>query len=160
MSPILLPKHCVLVAALVLLSSAGVAAQDTAKLVTRADVEKVTGAKFDDGTQPMAGQVAFQQKDGNLQVSVDIEKPDAGSTVRSWEATIKNMSPSTRVDTVPGIGRDAIFYSTRKDSGALSADFDKPRVQLRVAVAGAATTAQAKQIVIDLARIVGPRVGK
>jgi hypothetical protein len=138
---------------------ASAAAQDLAKLVTKADVEKVTGAKFKDGWKPMDGQLMFQQLDGDLQISVDLEKRDAGANVRSWEATMKKMQPATKVDTVTGIGRDAIYYSTRADLGALSADFEKPRVQMRVAVAGAKTPAQARQIVTDLAKIIGPKVG-
>jgi hypothetical protein len=70
------------------------------------------------------------------------------------------MAPATRVDTVAGVGKDAIYHSTRADNGALSADFDKPRVQLRVAVAGAKSPAQAKQIVVALAKVVGARIGK
>ena len=149
-----------LVAALAAFLLSGIAAaQDLSKLVTKADVEKAAGAKFKDGSKPMDSQIMFQQEGGDLQVSVDLEKRDAGTSVRSWEATIKKMRPSTQVETVKGIGHDAIFYSSRPDSGALSADFDKPRVQLRVAVAGAKTPAQAKQIVTDLAKVVGPRVG-
>ena len=72
---------------------------------------------------------------------------------------MKKMQPATKVESVTGIGRDAIYYSTRADLGALSADFDKPRVQMRVAVAGAKTPAQARQIVTDLAKIIGPKVG-
>ena len=93
-------------------------------------------------------------------MSVDLEPREASKTVRGWEATMKRMQPTAKVETVPGIGKDAIFYSTRADLGAVDADFDNPRVQLRVAVAGAKTPAQAKQIVVDLARIVGPKVGK
>jgi hypothetical protein len=136
------------------------AAQDLAKIVTKADVEKVTGAKFQAGTKPMASQMLFMQEGGDLQVSVDVEPRDAASTVRSWEATIKKMEPKQKVDTIPGVGKDAIYFSARSDSGALSADYDAPRVQLRVAVAGATNPARAKQIVVDLAKIVGPRVGK
>lgn len=135
-------------------------AQDLAKIVTRADVEKATGAKFQAGTQPMPSQMMFVQEGGDLQLSVEVEPRDAASTVRSWEATIKKMQPNQKVDTIPGVGKDAIYFSARPDSGALSADYDKPRVQLRVAVAGAKTPVQAKQVVVDLAKIVGPRVGK
>ena len=135
------------------------AAQDLARLVTKADVEKVTGAKFKDGWKPMDGQLMFQQLDGDLQISIDLEKREAGASVRSWEATMKKMQPATKVESVKGIGQDAIYYSTRADLGALSADFDKPRVQMRVAVAGAKTPAQARQIVTDLAKIIGPKVG-
>lgn len=134
-------------------------AQDPAKLALKADVEKVTGTKFNAGTSPMSGQVMFQQVDGGLQVSVEIEQRDADASVRSWEAMMKKMRPTLVVDTVKGVGRDAIFHSTRADLGALSADFDKPRVQLRIAVSGAKSPAQAKQIVVDLAKVVGPRVG-
>ena len=62
---------------------------------------------------------------------------------------------------MPGVGKDAIFYSTRADLGAVDADFDNAaRVELRVSVGGAKTPAQAKQIVVDLAKTIGPRVGK
>ncbi|MEO8752854.1 MAG: hypothetical protein ABI624_09255 [Casimicrobiaceae bacterium] len=149
-----------LVFAMSTLAAGGAAAQDVAKLVTKAEVEKITGVKLKDGWKPMPTQVMFQQEGGDLQVSIDVEARDAASTVRSWEATIKRMQPSTKVDTVPGVGKDAIYYSTRPDSGALSADFDQPRVQLRVAVAGAKTPAQAKQIAVDLAKIAGPKVGR
>ena len=134
-------------------------AQDPAKIVTKADVEKVTGAKFDAGTSPMSGQVMFQQTGGGMQISVDIEKREADASVRTWEAMMKKMRPSQAIETVKGVGRDAIYHSTRADLGALSADFDKPRVQLRVSVSGAKDAAQAKQIVIDLAKVAGPRVG-
>jgi hypothetical protein len=141
--------------------SAGVASgQDLAKLVTKADVEKVTGAKFIDGWKPMKTQIAFAQDGGDLQVSVDVEPPEAGKTVRTWEATMKKLRPDTRVETIPGVGRDAIFYSTRADSGSVSVDFASPRTQMTVGVSGAKTPAQARQIVVDLAKIVGPRVGK
>ena len=73
---------------------------------------------------------------------------------------MKKMRPTTKVDTVPGVGKDCIFVSTRADSGALYADFDKPRVQLNVGVAGARTPEQAKQIAVDLAKVIGPRIGK
>ncbi|MEO8740198.1 MAG: hypothetical protein ABI537_10925 [Casimicrobiaceae bacterium] len=73
---------------------------------------------------------------------------------------MKKMSPDTKVETIVGIGRDAIYYSTRADSGKLSADFAAPRTQLSVAVAGAKSPAQAKQIVVDLAKIVAPRIAK
>ena len=135
-------------------------AQDLAKIVTKADVEKVTGQKFKDGTKPMASQVSFSQDGGDLTVSVDLEPREASRTVRGWEATMKKMQPGAKVETVPGVGRDAIFYSTRPDLGALDGDFDNPRVQLRVAVSGAKTPAQARQIVVDLAKTIGPRVGK
>jgi hypothetical protein len=146
--------------AAVLALSGGALAQDFGKLLTRAEVEKVAGAKFGDPSQPMKSQLMFQQQGGDLQVSLDVEPRDATQTVRSWEATIRKMGPKTKVDTVPGIGKDAIYYATRDDLGALSADFDTPRVQMRVAVAGAKTPAQAKQIVVDLARIAAPRIGK
>ena len=70
------------------------------------------------------------------------------------------MSPETKVETIAGVGRDAIFFSTRADSGSASADFASPRTQMTVAVAGAKSPAQAKQIVVDLAKIVAPRIGK
>lgn len=136
------------------------AAQDLAAIVTKADVEKVTGAKFQVGTKPMPSQMLFMQEGGDLQLSVEVEPRDVASTVRSWEATIRKMQPNQKVDTIPGVGKDAIYFSARPDSGALSADYDKPRVQLRVAIVGAKTPAQAKQIVVALAKIVGPRVGK
>ena len=145
----------------VLLASTGrTLAQDLAKLVTRADVEKATGAKFKDGWKPMETQISFAQEGGDLQVSVSVEPREAQSTVRTWEATMKKMQPATKVDTVPGVGKDAIFVSTRPDSGALYADFDKPRVQLNVGVVGAKTPEQAKKIAVDLAKVIGPRIGK
>lgn len=151
--------RCVPVLAAAFLLFAGTAhAQDPAKLVTKADVEKVTGAKFGDGTKPNPEQMMFQQVGGNLQISVDVEKAEPGKTVRTWEATMKKMRPAFKVDTVPGLGKDAIFYSMRSDSGAVSADFDKPRIQLRVSIAGAKDEAQAKQIVVDLAKAIAPRV--
>lgn len=135
-------------------------AQDLARIVTRADVEKVTGVKFKDGWKPMPTQVSFSQDGGDLTVSVDLEPREASRTVRGWEATMKQMQPAAKVETVPGVGKDAIFYSTRPDLGALDADFDPPRVQLRVAVGGVKSPEQAKKIVVELARIVAPRVGK
>jgi hypothetical protein len=135
-------------------------AQDLAKIVTKADVEKVTGQRFKDGWKPMPTQLSFSQEGGDLTVSVDLEPREGSRTVRGWEATMKKMQPSTKVETVAGVGKDAIFYSTRADLGAVDADFDNPRVQLRVSVGGAKTPAQAKQIVVDLAKTVGPRVGK
>ena len=73
---------------------------------------------------------------------------------------MKKMQPGTKVETVPGVGKDAIFVSTRPDSGALYADFDKPRVQLNVGVAGAKTSAQAKQIAVGLGKVISTRIGK
>jgi hypothetical protein len=144
-----------------LFASAGSAlAQDVAKLVSKADVEKATGAKFKDGWKPMPTQISFAQEGGDLQISVTVEPREAESTVRTWEATMKKMRPGTKVDTVPGVGKDAIFVSPRPDSGALYADFDKPRVQLNVGVAGARTPEQAKQIAVDLGKVIGPRIGK
>ena len=142
------------------LSSSMAFAQDPAKVATKADVEKVTGQKFKDGSKPMPTQIAFSQDGGALTISVDIDPREADKTVRGWEATMKKMRPGAVVETVPGLGKDAIYYSTRPDLGTVDADFDRPRVQLRVSVGGAATPAQAKQIAIDLAKIVGPRVGK
>lgn len=150
----------VLAAAAALALSGASPARDLAKLVTKADVEKAAGARFADGTRPMPTQMSFAQQGGDLQVSIDVDPRDAGTTVRSWEATMKRMQPNARVETVPGIGKDAIFYSTRSDNGAVSADFDAPRVQLRVAVGGAKSPEQAKRIAVELARAVGPRVGK
>jgi len=141
-------------------STTGALAQDLAKLVTKAEVEKAAGAKFKDGWKPMPTQVSFAEDGGNLQVSVSVEAREAQSTVRTWEATMKKMRPGTKVDTVPGVGRDAIFVSTRPDLGALYADFDTPRVQLNVAVAGAKTPEQARQIVVDLGKAISPRVVK
>ena len=150
-----------LLAISILLASASTAlGQDPAKLVTKADVEKATGAKFKDGSKPMPTQISFAEEGGNLQVSVTVEPREADSTVRTWEASMKKMRPSTKVDTVPGVGKDAIFVSNRPDLGALYADFDKPRVQLNVGVAGAKTPEQAKKIAIDLAKVIGPRIGK
>ena len=119
-----------------LLASA-VFAQAPDKIVTKADVEKVKAAKFRDGWNPMPTQVMFQQEGGDLQVSVEVEPRDAGTTVRGWEATMKKFQPNSKVDTVPGLGKDAIYYTTRADLGAVSADYDTPRVQLRVSVSGA-----------------------
>ena len=108
----------------------------------------------------MPTQISFSQEGGDLTVSVEVEPREASRTVRGWEATMKKMQPTAKVETVPGVGKDAIFSSTRADLGAVDADFDSPRVQLRVSVGGAKTPAQAKQIVVDLAKTVGPRVGK
>ncbi len=143
-----------------LLASTATLGQDLARIVTRADVEKVTGQKFKEGWKPMATQISFAQEGGDLAVSVDVEPRESSKTVRGWEATMKKMQPGAKVETVPGVGKDAIYYSTRADLGAVDADFDNPRVQLRVAVAGANSPAQAKQIVVDLAKLVGPRVGR
>jgi hypothetical protein len=148
-----------LVTCLLFASTGRALAQDLAKLVSKADVEKAAGAKFKDGWKPMPTQISFAEEGGDVQVSVSVEPREAQSTVRTWEATMKKMQPGTKVDTVKAVGRDAIFYSTRSDSGAVSADFDKPRVQLRVSVAGAKSPAQAQQIVTDLAKVIGPRVG-
>lgn len=152
-------RQCFCVAVLGMLAPLAVHAQDLGKLVTKADVEKAAAAKFDNPTKPMDGQILFQQAGGGMQISVDVEKREGDTTVRTWETSIKKMRPATKVDTVKGVGRDAIFHSTRADMGALSADFDKPRVQLRVAVSGAKSPEQAQQIVTDLAKVVGPRVG-
>ena len=148
------------VLALALLVAPLVGAQDVAKIVTKADVEKATGQKFKEGWKPMPSQISFSQDGGDLTVSVDLEPREPSKTVRGWEATMKKMQPTAKVETVPGVGKDAIFYSTRADLGAVDADFDSPRVQLRVAVGGARTPEEAKKIVVDLAKTVGPRVGK
>ena len=149
-----------IVLAVALLAAPLACAQDPGRIVTKADVEKVTGQKFKDGWKPMPTQISFSQDGGDLTVSVDLEPREASKTVRGWEATMKKMQPNAKVETVPGVGKDAIFYSTRADLGAVDADFDSPRVQLRVAVGGAKTPADAKKIVVDLAKTVGPRVGK
>ena len=73
---------------------------------------------------------------------------------------MKKMQPFIKVETVKGVSRDAIYHSTRPDRGALSADFEKPPMQLRVAVSGAKSPAQARQIATDLAKAVGSRIGK
>jgi hypothetical protein len=143
-----------------LLAAPFAAAQDVARLVTKADVEKATGQKFKDGWKPSTDSILFQQEPGDLQVGVDIETRDAGASVRGWEATMKKLQPATRVETLKGVGTDAIVYSTRADNAAVSADFNNPRVQMRVSVLGARNAEQAKKIVADLARTVGPRVGK
>ena len=144
----------------VLVAAPVAAAQDLTKLVTKADVGKATGQKFKDGWKPSTESILFQQEPGDLQVGVDIEKRDAGTSVRGWEATMKKLQPTAKVDTLKGVGVDAIVYSTRPDNAAVSVDFDRPRVQLRVSVMGAASVEQAKKIVVDLAKTVGPRVGK
>src|SRR6188474_959193 len=113
------------VCVLLLGSMSSALAQDLATVVTKADVEKVTGAKFKDGWKPMPTQISFAQEGGDLQISVDLEPRDAKTTVRGWEATMKRMQPTAKVETVPGVGKDAIYYSTRPDLGAVSADFDK-----------------------------------
>jgi hypothetical protein len=143
-----------------LVGAPSAAAQDVARLVTKADVEKATGQKFKDGWKPSTDSILFQQEPGDLQVGVDVEKRDPGTSVRGWEATMKNLQPTTKVDTLKGVGVDAIVYSTRPDNAAVSADFDRPRVQMRVSVLGAKSVEQAKKIVVDLAKTVGPRVGK
>ena len=151
----------VLRAALVVAMASSMAwAQDPAKLLTKADVEKAAGVTFKDGWAPMKGQVQFEQAGGDLQISLDIETREAGATVRGWEATMKKMQPAIKVETVPGLGSDAIFYSTRADLGKVSADFDQPRVQISVSVAGATSAAQARQIVLDLAKVAAARIRK
>ena len=135
-------------------------AQDVAKLVTQADVEKATGLKFKAPTYPMKTQAMFVQDGGDVQLSVTVEPREASQTVRSWEATTKKMRPDQKVETVPGIGKDAIFISTRADMGALWADFDAPRVQLNVGVALAKDAAQAKQYAVAVGKAVGPKIGK
>src|SRR5262245_57490810 len=135
-------------------STGSALAQDLAKIVTKADVEKAAGGKFKDGWKPMPTQISFAQEGGDVQVSVTVEPREAQSTVRTWEATMKKMQPGAKVETVPGVGKDAIFVSTRPGSGALYADFDKPRVQLNVGVAGAKTPEQAKQIAVDLGKVI------
>lgn len=143
-----------------LLACGAALAQPAATVVTQDDVEKATGLKFRPGTHPMKTQSIFAQEGGNIQVSVDIEPRDASQTVRGWEATIRKMQPDTKVDTIPGVGKDAIYFSARPDSGALSADFDQPRVQLRVAIAGAKDRAQTRQLAVAVAKAVAPKVGK
>ena len=109
--------YCVLWALAIFMVAGGSAtAQDLAKIVTKADVEKVTGAKFKDGWKPMPTQMSFGQEGGDLQISVDVEPREVSSTVRGWEATIKKMQPSNSVETVPGVGKDAIYYSMRPDT--------------------------------------------
>lgn len=135
-------------------------AQDPATLITKAEVEKAAGAPFKDGWSPMKGQVQFEQAGGDLQVSVDIDAREAGATVRTWAATMKKMEPSFTVVTVPGLGSDAVFYSTRPDLGKVTVDLEKPRRQLNVAVSGAKSVAQAKQIVVALATLAAGRASR
>ncbi len=73
---------------------------------------------------------------------------------------MKKLEPSFTVETVPGLGSDAIVYSTRPDMAKVSMDFEKPRVQISVSVSGAATPVKARQIVIDPAKLAAPRAGK
>ena len=104
------PRRFVILAfATLALTGGNAVAQDLAKIVTKADVEKATGAKFKDGWKPMPTQMSFAQEGGDLQVSVDVEPREASTTVRGWEATIKKMQPGTKVDTVAGVGKDAIY---------------------------------------------------
>ena len=114
------------VAGLALLAGGNAVAQDLAKVVTKADVEKATGAKFKDGWKPMAN--ADVVRAGGRRPAGQRRRGAARSerTVRGWEATIKKMAPGTKVDTVRAWARTRSIYSTRADTGALSADFDKP----------------------------------
>lgn len=144
----------------VTLFASTVLAQDPAKLVTKAEVEKAAGVAFKAGWAPMPGQVQFEQDGGDMQVSLDVEARDAGATVRTFAATMKKMESSFKADTVPGLGSDAIVYSTRPDLAKVSVDLEKPHVQLSVAVMGAKTPAQARQIAIDLAKVAAARAGK
>ena len=153
-------KTLAAVALIALCASAVAFAQNPATLVTKAEVEKATGATFKDGWAPMKEQVQFDQAGGDLQVSLEVEPREAGATVRTWAATMKKMEPSFRVETVPGLGSDAIVYSTRPDLAKVSVDIEKPRVQLSVSVSGAKTPAKARQIVIDLATLAAARAGK
>ncbi len=147
--------------AVIALSLSGAAlAQNPATLITKAEVEKATGATFKDGWAPMKEQVQFEQAGGDLQVSLEVEPREAGATVRTWAATMKKMQPSFTVETVPGLGSDAIVYSTRPDLAKVSFDVEKPRVQISVSVSGAKTPAKARQIVIDLAKLAAARAGK
>ena len=96
----------VLVATLIAFALSGSAlAQDLSKLITKAEVEKVTGAKFKDGWKPMEGQIMFQQEGGDLQISVEVEKRDAGASVRT-------------ASSVPGTARWAAAMTGSLDSGA------------------------------------------
>jgi hypothetical protein len=95
-----------------LLGAPFAAAQDVTKLVTRADVEKASGQKFKDGWKPSTDSILFQQEPGDLQVGVDIEKRDPGASVRGWEATMKKLQATAKVETLKGVGVDAIVYST------------------------------------------------
>jgi hypothetical protein len=140
--------------------SGAVFAQNPAALITKAEVEKATGTSFKDGWAPMKEQVQFDQAGGDMQVSLEVEPREAGATVRTWAATMKKMQPSLAVDTVPGLGSDAIVYSTRPDLAKVSFDVEKPRVQVSVSVSGAKTPAKARQIVIDLAKLAAARAVK
>lgn len=135
-------------------------AQNPATLITKAEVEKATGATFKDGWAPMKEQVQFEQAGGDMQLSLEVEPREAGATVRTWAATMKKMQPSFTVETVPGLGSDAIVYSTRPDLAKVSVDIEKPRVQISVSVFGAKTPAKARQIVIDLAKLAAARAAK
>jgi hypothetical protein len=134
------------------------AVPDVSKLVTKADVEKVTGETFKDGWAPMEGELMFQQPEGDLQVSVSVEARAADKSVRSWEATIKKMEPGAKVEAISGVGSYAFYFSPREDNGALSADVETPRLELRVAIAGAPTPERARQVVVDLARLIATRL--
>ncbi len=135
-------------------------AQDPATLITKAEVEKATGVTFKDGWATMKEKVPFEQAGGDMQVSLEVEPREAGATVRTWAATMQKMRPSFTVETVPGLGSDAIVYSTRPDLAKVSFDVEKPRVQISVSVSGAKTPVQARQIVIDLAKLAAARAGK
>ena len=140
------------------LAPLGASAQNPAALLTRADVEKVTGAKFGEAQTPMPEQATFAQDGGDLQISIDVEAREGDASVRTWAATMKKMQPSTKVETVPGLGADAIYWATRPDLGKVSADFEKPRIQMSVSISGAATPEAARRIVVELAKIAASRV--
>ena len=146
--------------ALTTVAAGQVLAQNPATLITKAEVEKVAGASFKHGWAPMPEQVQFEQASGDMQVSLEVEPREAGATVRTWAATMQKMRPSFTVETVPGLGSDAIVYSTRPDLAKVSFDVEKPRVQISVSVSGAKTPVQARQIVIDLAKLAAARAGK
>ncbi len=153
-------KTLVAAAMLAVCLSGQVLAQNPATLITKAEVEKATGASFKDGWAPMPEQVQFEQASGDMQVSLEVEPREAGATVRTWAATMQKMRPSFTVETVNGLGSDAIVYSTRPDLAKVSFDVEKPSVQISVSVSGAKTPVQARQIVIDLAKLAAARAGK
>jgi hypothetical protein len=79
----------VLVVALAAASLA--AAQDLARIVTRADVEKVTGQKFKEGVKPMPSQISSRPPEALSTVVADIARREGwrkviGVTSVPWRA--------------------------------------------------------------------------
>jgi hypothetical protein len=131
-----------------LLTSVAQATPAPDQVVTKADVEKAAGGKWN-SRSPEPGVIFYEEEGGGYrQINVYLFPPDGKTVAAIRDAAVQNGEEVEKLD---GLGDDAMYRAQSREATVEKAGKDGPQL-LSVSVHEVPDPAKAKQLAIELIR--------